>query len=455
MINELLNKYLADKKLYQMKKSVDWGEQKKQISFDDIVKQGMASIKDFHIKDYEFNQPKEIFISNNLLKGNLAFELGAYKRALDHFKIVLEKDPENKEAWFKVGLTYFLLRHFKGALGCFNKILSFTPELNYALILKGIILEELGNKEEAKKYYERALFSDLIDADLIMAFDTVIFSYINTQNKVLEIFDDYIKKYPKKLLLLYKKGLILYNLERFDEALSCLNALLKYNPNYIAALFTEANIFEELEKFDDALTQFDKILKYDPENHRAWFLKGNLLSRLEQKEQALECFNKAIELKSDYVDALNNKGLILQDLLKLEEALEIFNKAIEIDPLYHLAYFNKACVLKQLNQNVEAIKHFDKVIELNEFDIDSYYNKACLLKDQDKFKEAINNYKKVLELDSEDIEALLGMGVAYVNLENYPKALDCMDKALKIDPDHKEVLKLKEKIKELEKLSPK
>ena len=49
-----------------MKKKIGWEEtQGKGLTFDEIVKFGVASIKDFQFRDIEFGQSNESNINNN------------------------------------------------------------------------------------------------------------------------------------------------------------------------------------------------------------------------------------------------------------------------------------------------------------------------------------------------------------------------------------------------------
>ena len=81
-----------------------------------------------------------------------------------------------------------------------------------------------------------------------------------------------------------------------------------------------------LGRYDEALLYIDKIIEAELNDPMAHYIKGVSLFALGQHDDAILCFDKAIEIKPDYVDAYFAKGSALIDLDRDDEALSYFDR---------------------------------------------------------------------------------------------------------------------------------
>ncbi|MEM4715582.1 MAG: tetratricopeptide repeat protein, partial [Candidatus Nitrosocaldus sp.] len=54
-----------------------------------------------------------------------------------------------------------------------------------------------------------------------------------------------------------------------------------------------------LKRFDDAIRCFDKALRINPRDVKVWRNKGNALVELGMLNEAVKCFNKVIEIDAN------------------------------------------------------------------------------------------------------------------------------------------------------------
>ena len=71
----------------------------------------------------------------------------------------------------------------------------------------------------------------------------------------------------------------------------------------ITALIKKGTLLLDSAKYDEALECFDKVLSLEPKNTRAWNQKGVALRSLGRYDEAIECFNKALEIVPKDLDA--------------------------------------------------------------------------------------------------------------------------------------------------------
>lgn len=90
---------------------------------------------------------------------NRAHELnnqGKFEEAITVYKWVLQKDPDNGDAWSGTSYAYYRLGRLNEALSACDKALEFNPRDALLWTHKGHILSDLGRKTEATDAYTRA-----------------------------------------------------------------------------------------------------------------------------------------------------------------------------------------------------------------------------------------------------------------------------------------------------------
>ena len=166
--------------------------------------------------------------------------------------------------------------------------------------------------------------------------------------------------------ILEKKGLILVDLKKYDEALSAFNQILENDKNNREALYYKCDILFKQSNFKTALNCFKKVLENDPQNSLAWNDIGEVHVNLGENENAIECYDKALNLDPELYFTWVNKGYVYKIIKELEKSLQCFEKAIEIYPDYAEAWYQKGNVLRDLNQKKESLKAFIRFVEIVE-----------------------------------------------------------------------------------------
>jgi len=72
----------------------------------------------------------------------------------------------------------------------------------------------------------------------------------------------------------------------------------------------------ELKRYEEALTAYEQAVRLDPKNAAAYNNKGASLNGLQHREDALLAFEQAIRLDPNFVQASTNKDVTLINLLR-------------------------------------------------------------------------------------------------------------------------------------------
>jgi cytochrome c-type biogenesis protein CcmH/NrfG len=76
----------------------------------------------------------------SLQEANEAFNRGDFRRALEGYRSILDKDPENPEALTQIGVLLARGQHHDEAIKAFDKVLGIQPNYPHALFEKGLVL---------------------------------------------------------------------------------------------------------------------------------------------------------------------------------------------------------------------------------------------------------------------------------------------------------------------------
>jgi tetratricopeptide (TPR) repeat protein len=108
-----------------------------------------------------------------------------------------------------------------------------------------------------------------------------------------------------------------------------------------------------LDKYDEALKCYDKAIELDPQSSLAWNNKGSALFSQGKYDEAIQAYDRAIEIAPKYASAWNNKGSVLYNIGKYNEAIQAYDEAINLNPEDANAWNNKGLALKALGRTAE------------------------------------------------------------------------------------------------------
>lgn len=291
-----------------------------------------------------------------LREGHRLYKEDSFRKAIDQYKLVLERDPENVEGRFYLGSSYHQL---------------FVPGKDETKV----------NLEEAIKNYQVVLASPSAPDDPKYpilkknALSALIGIYADDPyrdfDKSLKYASDLTGSDPGNLQNLFAMANLYEKFGKVNEAEAAYRkAALEVapkDPKACGALATFYNktLWDEkgvpitdgqngIGRFEDAVNQLKLCAEMDPNDPKGYYTvatfywdksyRGGLLDEVRKKalvDEGMEYVNKALSIKADFVEALVYKGLLLREQAKLtrnpatrnslmEEAQVLQKKAIEL-----------------------------------------------------------------------------------------------------------------------------
>jgi len=194
------------------------------------------------------------------------FELGENEKAIEYFKKVLEKTPNDTKAMYFIANSYVNLQNSGAAIEYLNKILKLEPANADAKNA----LASLKQGQEGK--------------DL----DTAISLYEN---------------------------------KKYTECLTLLDKIISANPSSAYAHYYKGAVFDETNKKDEAISEYKKAINADSDFALAYYMLAVNLDNKELYKEAVPYYDKYLALKSkdgvddDYSKYVKSRVKELKDYL--------------------------------------------------------------------------------------------------------------------------------------------
>ncbi|CAD8124909.1 unnamed protein product [Paramecium sonneborni] len=169
-----------------------------------------------------------------------------------------------------------------------------------------------------------------------------------------------------KASYLYQKGLTLFYLNRYLEAIDQFDKSLSINIHQNGLSHNmKALSLMEIGDLDSALFFINQAINNNSQNSAIRFNKALILIKLENLQEALIALDDAIQIDMNNVNFYNNKGWVLEKLGNLESAKQNYYLALEKNPQSSIIYFNLANVLFKLKDYQESLHICDLAIQRN------------------------------------------------------------------------------------------
>jgi len=160
-------------------------------------------------------------------------------------------------------------------------------------------------------------------------------------------------------------AVILFELNKYDEAIKYWKKATELNPQYHFGYNNLGNVFLKKKNFKEALDYYDKAIKIKPDYYEAHYNKGHVLTEIKDFENAVKIFDKVIEMKSDYIPALKARNKFYIKENKLSKALNLLEKLIIYEPDNAGLYVQKAEVLLEMTKYEEAIEYYELAYKMD------------------------------------------------------------------------------------------
>lgn len=299
-------------------------------------------------------------MDERLLKKASAHHLaGRLQDAEHHYLRALERNPDNAEAQYKLGVIRNQVGDSERAVPHLAAALKANPsEPRYWLALATALLG-LKRVPDARAILERFTDQGFADRATQTAKTALIANLFTEAHQFYEDrqFADAEARIDLIVLLdsdhveaVHLAGLVAAATDRPDVAFDLMSISLYKNDLHIddgsesraARYFINlAIMFMTKRRLNEAVECLQKSLKIDDDNYLAHSSLGIVLHKLARLQEAIRHLEKAIALNGDSPMPLNNMGVVYNELGQIDKAIACYDRALELDPAYSICHTNR------------------------------------------------------------------------------------------------------------------
>jgi len=388
-------------------------------------------------------------------RGNYNSNQGYFSLALSDINKAIELDPNNYSHYFKRSSLHYNKQMLKEAMSDINIAIQLDSTQHELFTGRGAIYASYNEHHKAISdytkaiqlnpkgylpYYNRALDKyEIEDMDGSCADIHECFSILNKYDPKNELIDELeysIRKYcdSTKAGYYYQRGIALYNLQQFKQAVIIYSKGLKKFPNNSMILSFRGNAYFMLMDYENALSDYyasidnkENVIYDVKANQRHTGISDEFIDvyvsgfgaemftsiaeskfALGQYEEALLEINKGIKIAPDLKEIgkekyYNVRGNIFLALKKFELAKKDFDKCILLNSGFEIAYVNRAIANVNLVRKVKMTSYsISGGANNNAFNANwSFPIKTSFKKSNYRLISALSDCDKAIDLNSE------------------------------------------------------
>ncbi len=161
-----------------------------------------------------------------------------------------------------------------------------------------------------------------------------------------------------------ERGMVLFEMQRLDEALAEFDHALELDPALDLAYFGRGMALGRLGRIDEGIAALSVFLERNPDSSLGYTKRGVRHLWNGAPELAAQDFRTALELDPANAEAHDDLGVIIAQRGDLATAEQHFRAAMHLEPDYQKAHHNLALVLHLGGREQDALEAVDAALRL-------------------------------------------------------------------------------------------
>ena len=296
---------------------------------------------------------------NNL--GITRFDSGDVDEAISCYRKALEIRPEFPEAFNNLGNALRRAGDIDGALDAYQGALAVRENYPEAYNNLGTLLREQDKMAQAEHALRKAIQQN---PRYVEAYDNLAAIYYAQKNDVeaLRQLSEALKLAPKDKRALLLTARIQLRRGTFASTEQACRLVLEDHPDNVEALTVLGMVLHELDNYEEALVHLGKAVKLAPKNPEALNFYGVALKSVGRLDEARDTLLKGIEINPNLYGAYAN----LNDLIDYSKEKELYDKletiVESVDPnneaLMLPLHYAFAKALEDHGEHEKALEHY-------------------------------------------------------------------------------------------------
>ena len=294
---------------------------------------------------------------------SLLMQQEEFSRAVPHLEALAAARPDDFQAHFFYAHALVRVGQHEEAIEAYGRALTLDPDSAAANLELGQSLARFKRFAEAAKYYRRAIDLDPPMAEMILELAELVEGDGRIQQAV-DLYQDHLKSHPEAIAVRERAGFLMFELERFAEAIRLFEQVVKQNATAAnqAAL---AEAYSSHNQPDRALRALQAATVLDPASPELRLRYADSLVRAKRYQDAADEFLAALEHNADAVGAWNGLAFASYQLNNFKGALRALNESRKLGGEKPATLYLRAIVEDNLEMRSEALASYEAFLAAN------------------------------------------------------------------------------------------
>ncbi len=369
--------------------------------------------------------------SRKLLAGLLA-QQKEFTAAINQYREILSYDPENDQVLLRLGVLLEQTGKPQKARRTLKKLISINPESYFGYLALARMSD---SPNEAKPYYLKALS---LNWSTELAYEVAQFhiaqeSYDQAIKILREVLDQDKSQEQARLLIVQA----LLGSDQEDQAIVELSLIPRYRSSPVQLSLALGKLYVRLDKYDQAIAHLNAVLKVQNDSS-ARYLLGVLYSEQNRLSESLEVLEGIEADQEEFEDAVFLRSRLLHQQGEAGQALAMLNEYITIPSTRRPLFYVMSASLYRDNGQMELASAVLASGYANYPDNERLlFEYGLQLERTDQLDEAIGIMEQLLIINPDHAEALNFVGYSWADTDrNLDRALLYIEKALELKPEN-------------------
>ncbi|MBN2645301.1 MAG: tetratricopeptide repeat protein [Desulfuromonadaceae bacterium] len=373
-------------------------------------------------------------LAAQLLQADLLYSEDRIDEAIDAFKNVAERYPEQDEILFHICRLQVELKRYDQAVETLERVLERSPESSRALL-------ELARVEQLREHWSSAIkdYQTLIalEPDAVRPY-LELGHLLETRHRL----DEALALYQRASVAVEDdaghfvrlQAMVLIQLERLQDARQLVEAALVDNDEVQTRLLY-GFILLELRHFAAAEAIFREIVALPKElNNQIWLWLGRSLEGQQQWQQALAAYQQAEDDPVFRLEVLLHLVGLYQQLGRYDEAIASVESLLASGKLDKILFRQLYALCLMNEQPEKALKALERGLEQYPDEADFYYDQGVFYTLHHQFPQAVSALLRAIDKNPDHAAALNHLAYLYAESgEMLHAALDMAEAAVQLD----------------------
>ncbi|RMG79259.1 MAG: tetratricopeptide repeat protein [Bacteroidetes bacterium] len=285
-----------------------------------------------------------------------------YEKALDYFKLCLEKAPEEEDVLYELAYAFDQCGKINEGIAYLNKYLNHYPYSAHAWFNLGYLYSLAENFEKSVDAYDYAL---IIDNKFISAYYSKAQALVELERyqEAIDTYHEILDNLSTDAITYYFIGECYENMGDFGKALRYYNNSISTDPKLADPWVGIACVLDASGKTTEAFFYLNKALELEPQNSDFWQIKADLLRKAGFVEDALKAYLKVVELEPYKKEVVIDISQMFFEHGYVQNAIEAVKTSLIKFPQEPTFYFQLAAIYFSLKNNIEGGKYLEKALE--------------------------------------------------------------------------------------------